>query len=147
MERHEVHDTLAAGPTTVGDIMTRRVTTLSPGNTLREAVEVFEECSFRHIVVLDANGHLAGVVSDRDVLRAASRDPKGTTVADIMSRQVTTATPHMPIADAIDVVVFKRINCLPVLDGAGKVCGLVTTTDLLGTFHNLLYRARGRRSS
>jgi CBS-domain-containing membrane protein len=53
----------------------------------------------------------------------------------------------MPIADAIDVVVFKRINCLPVLDGAGKVCGLVTTTDLLGTFHNLLYRARGRRSS
>jgi CBS domain-containing protein len=57
-----------------------------------------------------------------------------------MTREVATATPHMGLKTAIDIVVFKKINCLPVLDGGGEVCGIITTTDLLGGFHEMLSR-------
>jgi CBS domain-containing protein len=132
----------AGGRLTVGEIMTAQVTTLAPESSLLDAVNLFAECGFRHILVLDANGALAGVLSDRDALRfmARTRDAKGTVVASIMTREPATATRDMAVVDAIDVVVFHRINCLPVVDEAGKVCGILTTTDLLGAFHNLLER-------
>ena len=127
---------------TVGHIMTQRVTSLSPENSVMEAVNLFTECGFRHIPVIDAAGKLAGVLSDRDVLRAMVRTPHSdrTTIASIMVREPVTATPDMPLTDVIDVVIFHRIGCLPILDGAGTVCGIVTTTDLLGAFHDLLHR-------
>ena len=128
----------------VDQIMTRKVTSLSPESSVLEAVNLFTECGFRHLPVLDAAGKLAGVVSDRDVLRAMVRNPHSdrTSIASVMVREPVTAAPDMPLADVIDVVIFHRIGCLPILDAAGKLCGIVTTTDLLGAFHDLLHRIR-----
>jgi CBS domain-containing membrane protein len=136
---------------TVSDVMTRKVTSLSPQNSVLEAVNLFTECGFRHLPVVDAAGKLAGVLSDRDVLRAMVRTPHSdrTSIASIMVREPVTALPDMPLTDVIDVVIFHRIGCLPILDAAGKLCGIVTTTDLLGAFHDLLHRmqpARQRKS-
>jgi CBS domain-containing protein len=132
---------------TVGQIMTKRVTSLSPQNSVLEAVNLFTECGFRHIPVVDAAGKLAGVLSDRDVLRAMIRNPHSdrTSIASIMVKEPVTAKPDMPLIDVIDVVIFHRIGCLPILDGAGKLCGIVTTTDLLGAFHDLLHRTQPAR--
>jgi CBS domain-containing protein len=131
---------------TVGQIMTQRVTSLSPENSVLEAVNLFTECGFRHLPVVDASGKLAGVVSDRDVLRAMVRTPHSdrTPISSVMARDPVTATADMPLADVIDVVVFHRIGCMPILDTAGKLCGIVTTTDLLGAFHDLLHRIQPR---
>jgi CBS domain-containing protein len=128
------------GPTTVGDIMTTALRSLTPDTSIGEAITLFDECLFRHVVVLDADGQLAGVVSDRDVLRQAANGPanRARKVKEIMTREVATATPHMGIKTAIDIVVFKKIDCLPVLDGGGEVCGIITTSDLLAGFHEML---------
>ena len=130
------------GPTTVGDVMTTQVKSLSPDASVEEAMALFDECMFRHLVVVDADGRLAGVVSDRDVLRQAVKGGthRATQVKELMTREVATATPHMGLKTAIDIVVFKKTNCLPVLDGGGAVCGIITTTDLLGGFHEMLSR-------
>ena len=122
--------------------MTQKVTALSPQNSVLEAVNVFTECGFRHLPVVDAAGKFVGVLSDRDVLRAMIRKSQSdrTSIESIMVREPVTARPDMPLADAIDVVIFHRIGCLPILDAAGKLCGIVTTTDLLGAFHDLLHR-------
>jgi acetoin utilization protein AcuB len=130
------------GPTTVGDVMSTKVKSLSPDASVEEAMAVFEQWLFRHLVVVDADGRLAGVVSDRDVLRQAAKGGthRATKVKDLMTREVATATPHMGLKTAIDIVVFKKINCLPVLDGGGEVCGIITTTDLLAGFHEMLSR-------
>jgi CBS domain-containing protein len=127
---------------TVKQIMTQRVTSLPPQSSVLEAVNLFTECGFRHLPVVDATGKLAGVISDRDVLRAMVRTPHSDrmSIASVMVREPVTATPDMPLADVIDVVIFHKIGCLPILDASGKLCGIVTTTDLLGAFHDLLHR-------
>lgn len=129
---------------TVSEIMTVDVTSLSPDSSIESAVAAFAERDFRHLLVLDAAGHVAGVLSDRDVLRfmAHGLDPAKRTVRTIMSREAIVARPDMAVVDVIDVVVFHRINCLPVVDESGAVRGIVTTTDLLRAFHELLDERR-----
>ena len=131
-----------SGPTTVGDIMTTQLRSLPPGASVEEAIELFDECPFRHVVVLDADGRLAGILSDRAVLRQAAKGSanRALKVRELMTREVATATPHMAIKTAIDIVVFKKIDCLPVLDGGGQVCGIITTTDMLSGLHEMLNR-------
>jgi acetoin utilization protein AcuB len=126
--------------------MTPAVTTLTAEASVVDAVNLFGECAFRHIPVVDDDGQLCGIISDRDALRSMARKepPLSTQVSAIMSRDLVTATPDTPLEDAIDLVVFHRINCLPVVD-AGRLCGIVTTTDLLAAFHQLLHSSRPRR--
>ena len=129
-----------ATPATVADVMTERVSSLSPESSVLEAVSLFGECGFRHLLVVDGAGKLAGVLSDRDALRSMARtnDPERTKVGTVMTRDLVTATPQMALAEAVDLVVAHRINCLPVLDGTGTLRGIVTTTDLLAAFRTLL---------
>jgi CBS domain-containing protein len=129
-------------PATIGDIMTTELESVSPDTAIEKVVDIFDRSLFRHMVVIDADGRLAGVLSDRDVLRHVTKSQanRAARVKDIMTRQVATATPHMPLKTAIDILVFKKIDCLPVLDGGGEVCGLVTTTDLLAALHEMLNR-------
>ena len=133
------------GTPRVADVMTARATSLSPESSVLEAVSLFGECGFRHVLIIDGAGDLVGVLSDRDALRSMARthDPERTRVASVMTRDVVVATADMPVASAIDLLVEHRINCLPVVDGERKPCGIVTTTDLLKAFRELL----GQRAS
>jgi CBS domain-containing protein len=47
-----------------------------------------------------------------------------------------------PIIDAVSKIVAKRINCLPVVEDDGTVCGIVTSTDLLKSYQQLLEMVR-----
>jgi CBS domain-containing protein len=127
-------------PKSVGDIMTHRVTTIAPEAPVADAITLFEEFSFRHLVVIDKERRLAGVLSDRDSLRHLARGESSqrATVATIMKGNPVSVTPETPVKDAIDLLSFHRINCLPVVDATGCVCGIVTTTDLLGTLYEIL---------
>lgn len=137
-------EALARIPVAIRDVMTRQVTTLSLDDSVFDAVQLFGECGFRHVLVTDPTGRFEGVVSDRDALRSMARGRAAdqTRVADIMARDGVVAGPDMSLLDAIDVMAFYRVHCLPVVDVDGKVCGIVTTTDLLGAFHEFLDRLR-----
>jgi CBS domain-containing protein len=126
----------------VADVMSWPVTTLSAESSIADAEAIFTGCGFRHIPVADAAGRIAGIVSDRDVLRATDQTA---TIGGIMTRPPITATPHMPIRDAIRLIIFHRFNCLPVVDGGGKVCGIVTTTDLLAALYAVMERPDAER--
>jgi acetoin utilization protein AcuB len=125
---------------TVADVMTAQVTSLAPDRSVLDAVSLFGECGFRHLLVVDGDGNLAGVLSDRDALRSMARthDPERTRVSTVMARDLVVATPDMPLANAIELLVANRINCLPVVDTGGRACGILTTTDLLKAFRGLL---------
>ena len=129
---------------TVGEIMTAAVRTLTPDRPIADAVAIFNEYGCRHMPVVSDN-RLVGVLSDRDALRAMAQG-KGTAVdvGSIMTRGGITVTTKTAITDAIELVVFHRINCLPVADN-GTLRGLVTTTDLLQALHQLLQERRGPR--
>ncbi len=131
---------LSKFPTRVADIMTKKVVTFSPSNSLREAITTISTHQFRHFLVLEDNKSVVGVVSDRDVLRAINRseDWNTTTLANVMTAEPTTVRPDTPLSEAVEQLLKRRINCLPVVDESGRVCGIVTSTDLLRSFQHIL---------
>jgi acetoin utilization protein AcuB len=104
--------------TGVADVMTTQVTTVAPETLVAEAIQLFGECNIRHLLVTDQQGRLAGVFSDRDALRQMARgcDPFATRVAALMRQEPVSVAEDTPIQDAIELLSFHRINCLPVID-------------------------------
>jgi acetoin utilization protein AcuB len=135
---------LVIGPTEVADVMTGKVVTLSPQHSFDDAVKLMNNRFFRHCVVVDSSGKIAGVISDRDILRELSR-PAGRqarSLDQIMTRAPFTVQRHTPIRDAVSKMLAQRINCLPVVSDDGTVCGIVTSTDLLKSYQQLLQLIR-----
>jgi len=125
--------------TSVADVMTTKLTTLSPHYTFGEAVQLMANSPFRHFLVINADRTLAGVFSDRDVLRALGRTPKwqAKAVSGVMTRYVVTVNPTTPLSIAAKLMLERRINCLPVVEDDGKVCGILTSTDLLSIYQKM----------
>jgi len=133
-------DSMIVGPTEVADVMIAKVVTLSPHSSFSEAANLMNHRYFRHCVVVDAHGQLVGVISDRDIWRALARNPnaRSKSLDQIMTRNPVTVRRNTPIAEAVSKIVSKRINCLPVVEENGSVCGIVTSTDLLKSYQQLL---------
>jgi len=123
----------------VRDLMTKEVVTLESGQPVQEAIDLFAERQFRHLLVADG-GVLAGVLSDRDVLRCLVRNgARDAPVSSIMTRAAITTGRNASISEAIRLIIHNRINCLPVVTGEGAVQGILTTTDLLRALFALQY--------
>jgi CBS domain-containing protein len=131
---------LVIGPTEVADVMTGKVVTLSPHHSFNDAANLMNDRYFRHCVVVDSSRKVVGVISDRDILRALARNPnaRSKSLDQIMTPNPITVRRSTPIVDAVSKIVAKRINCLPVVDDDGAVCGIVTSTDLLKSYQQLL---------
>jgi CBS domain-containing protein len=82
---------------------------------------------------------LAGVISDRDLLRFMIREPQWGTaaVAEVMKVDPITVNPDTPLSAAVAEMLKRRINCLPVVDANNQVVGILTSTDLLRTLHKI----------
>jgi CBS domain-containing protein len=126
---------------TLRDIMSPTVETASPDETVLDARNRFREGGFRHLPIVEGE-QLLGVVSDRDVLRAAGPSLGLTTydedagpdvdrtLREIMSRYMITADPTMSVQEAADTMLRNDVSALPVLD-EGRLVGIVTTADVL----------------
>lgn len=127
------------GPTHVGAVMTKKPMTMMPDESFAELVGRMANRAFRHMLVVDEDQRLHGVISDRDVLRALSRTPDWNqkSVAQIMSQDSITTTPDSAISAAVRTMLDKRINCLPVIGADGRVAGILTSTDLLQAYEQL----------
>jgi len=145
------------------DIMQTRLHTLSPGDTITEAVRHFQtalEDEHRKVfglMVTDENDHLVGMLSMYDILlfiqpkhvhiwgEMEDIDPtalyeerlekvKSILVGDIMTTEVVTITPDTHLMVIADIMIKKHIRRLPVVDGR-EVVGIVFVSDV---FHHLL---------
>jgi CBS domain-containing protein len=136
----------ATAPLLVEHVMTRRPTCIDLDVTAYELVRLFHAQRFRHPLVIDELGRLVGVISDRDVLRCFGTDGSPTreeleevTARALMSTDVITIEPQALLADAVSAMLAHGINCLPVVDD-GKVCGIVTSTDVYLVTERMLRR-------
>jgi len=125
-------------------IMTASVTTIGPEATIHEAWKLFQHRRFRHVPVLNREGIIIGLLSDRDVLRqvAGSRqssssedvtDPLSQEIQVVMTRQVLTAHPETEIRSVARVMFTERIGAMPIVDHDGVLVGIVTRSDILRT--------------
>jgi acetoin utilization protein AcuB len=117
--------------------------TLRRNDSFGAAVSLMATKNVRHSVVVDDDGRILGVISDRDVLRALARTPdwQSKSVSEIMTPKPVVARPETRLTEAVGELLLKRINCLPVVLENGTVCGILTTTDLLKSYQQVLESA------
>ncbi len=84
--------------------------------------------SVNHIVAVDKNGKLRGIVTSWDITKAVAEDKKK--LKDIVVRRVITTTVNEPIEAASRKMAQNKISALPVIDGERKVVGIVTSEDI-----------------
>jgi len=116
----------------IGDIMTRGVYTVAADATMAEIAKAMTKGRFGSAIVVDGSDRLAGIVTERDVLRAASSgaDMTTATAAEWMTADPVTATYDMDIAEAADLMGARGFRHLPVRDG-DRVAGIVSQRDVL----------------
>lgn len=139
---------------TVDDLMEREVVTLNGDDNLSLAEDIMRLGRIRHLPVLQG-GTLAGVLSQRDLFRAAvssvlqlQRSSEREWLAriairDVMTAPVVTVAPGTPIREAVEIMLARQIGCLPVVSD-GRLLGLVSETDCLRHLATLLRIAEER---
>ena len=88
---------ILAGPLRVAELMTSETTSMSADQTFGELVTMMANLSFHHVLVVDGDKNLCGVISDRDVLRVLARSPQwhSKQLSEIMTQEPVTTTPDM----------------------------------------------------
>jgi CBS domain-containing protein len=117
---------------TVSDIMTAAAVIDSADDTLAEASARMWQQQTGSLLIMEGD-NLLGIVTERDVLRvvAEGKDPKATTVRDIMTTDVVTVAPDKTIKGAAEIMFQKWFRHLPVVTAEGKVVGILSLRDLL----------------
>lgn len=128
--------------------MTHDPVVVSPGHSLADALRLTRERRIRHLPVVD-DGVLVGMVSDRDV-RTALPSPltepdaervaflERTPVSAIMRPDVESVGPLDSVEDAAKLMRRRRIGALPVVDAHGRVLGILSESDVLDAFVEIL---------
>ena len=120
----------------VKDIMTKNVATVNPDSNILEAAQLMQKHNVGSIPVCDQSG-VIGIVTDRDnVVRniAHGKSPKDTPVRDVMTGQVTTASPEMEVDDITRMMSEKQIRRVPVVDG-NRIVGMIALGDVATNNH------------
>jgi CBS domain-containing protein len=118
----------------VRDVMTEPTVTESATDSLRAAAERMWRQQTGSLLVTD-KGHLTGIITERDILRAVAlgADPDRTTVDEVMTADVYTVPPTMPLQQAAREMAVRWIRHLPVMEG-GRLLGVVSMRDVTGVF-------------
>ena len=134
----------------VSQLMTRNLISVSPVDSVEEAVRLLRQKGVRHLLVLK-QGRLVGIISDRDIKRALEPSQvrkkklmnigglffllEPILIREIMTRDVVTIGPEAYVQEAASIMVVERFGALPVVKD-DKPVGIVTETDLLRYFAN-----------
>ena len=116
----------------VSDIMNTDVVSVTPDESALLAARLLSRHNIGSLPVCEEDGALKGIVTDRDiVLRcvAGGARPSETSVRDIMSRSVVTASPEDDVARASELMSTAQVRRLPVVRG-GKLVGMLALGDL-----------------
>ena len=109
------------------------VITIWPGASLRSAVERMAKRNVGALVVVDDEGKVVGMVSEREVVHALAETGEralAEAVADLMPRRLITCGPDDRLADLMAVMTEHRVRHLPVVED-GRLVGLVSIGDLV----------------
>jgi len=125
--------------------MTSPVVTINTDLPFQEALRMMREKHFRRLPVVDKNGVLIGIVSERDLLFASPSPATSLSIWEVnylmskikidrlMSTSVVTTAPDTTLEDAAHLMVEHKIGGLPVVDDQNHPIGIITETDIFRT--------------
>lgn len=111
----------------VNNYMTKSVITLSPEDTVEDAIDLIQKTGHDGFPVVDSDMKLVGYISSIDLLK---KDPK-MKVKEIMARQLYIAREFMDLRDAARVMFRTGHSKLPVVDEAGRLVGIISNSDVI----------------
>ncbi|MDJ0912328.1 MAG: CBS and ACT domain-containing protein [Desulfobacterales bacterium] len=126
----------------VGRVMQTELVTVSADTSLTNAKKIIEEKKIAHLLIVDADEKLLGIVSDRDLKQSWASPATSLsvhelnyllnqmTVGMIMISTPITVTPSTTIERAARIMQENRISALPVVEN-DQLAGIITTTDVM----------------
>ncbi|MEW6584241.1 MAG: NADH-ubiquinone oxidoreductase-F iron-sulfur binding region domain-containing protein [Nitrospirota bacterium] len=119
---------------TLKDILESRpyeIVTIHKDCTISEAVHKMTEKNISGVFVVDENGKLESLFTERDIVRSVFNNTSfDQTLKDICMREIITFSPSSEISSAITIASRKKIRHLPVVEG-DKIIGMITFRDLV----------------
>ncbi len=121
---------------TIGAVLREKgndVVSVTPSTTVQHIAEIITSRRIGAVIVLDPDGRLAGIVSERDVVKALAGQGAGihTMLAEqIMTREVTTADPKTTIEQAMEIMDHGYFRHLPVVEN-GNLVGIISIRDVV----------------
>ncbi len=133
----------------VSSIMTTKLQTVRPGDSVHKVMEIFRQFGFHHIPVVDEGEKLVGIISREDFLRISYELSLSTSsqtyskvtyrsmkVEEVMTTNPISLEPEDTIGLAADIFLANEFHALPVIEDQ-TIVGIVTTHDLLQySFHS-----------
>ena len=110
----------------------RHIISIAPEASVFDAIVLMAEKAVGSLVVME-DDELCGIITERDYARKViikGRSAKTTTVAEIMTAEVLTASSSESVNDCMEVMTEKRLRHLPVVED-NRVIGLISTGDLV----------------
>ncbi len=147
----------------VRNIMTEEVITVSTGDSVETCAKLLQENNISGLPVLDEAGKVAGIVTEGDLIRRASRvkapgyleilggliylgSPKkfvdelqramSLEAGQLMSTNVIAVNPEETLEKAATLMIEKGISRLPVLDKQGKLVGIISRRDIMRSLYS-----------
>ena len=109
-----------------------KVVTIRPEQSVREALQLLAEHNIGALVVVDGGARPVGILSERDVVRAAAKSESmfGDSVNRLMTRDVIVGLPSDDLVSVGVTMTEKRIRHLPVVEGS-RLVGIVSIGDVV----------------
>jgi len=129
----------------VRGLMTYHVFTVGPDDDLQALYDLMASRHVRHVPVVDREGKVVGLVTERDLARSAlgSRDElplsmqrevlRRRKIREIMATEVDTVEADEDLKAAAEMLIENKIGCLPVVDGR-RLVGILTESDFVRNF-------------
>lgn len=141
----------------VAERMTKHPVTMESTATVGEVDRVMKKNKFHRMIIVD-DGKLVGYLSDRDVMRVTPSPATSLSkfeirslldklkVKDIMQKKVVTVNEDATIEEAALIMFNNKVGGLPVISEVGTVVGIITATDILKTFVNVMGLPQGGKT-
>lgn len=121
----------------VGDRMTRDVITVSDNATVAEGLRLMDDRDVNRLPVIDAEGHLSGIVSDMDLRIAEAAGGLADRIRSVMTTRLVTISEYCTLEKAATLMRRKGVGGLPVVRG-NQLVGIITDGDIFDVFRQLL---------
>lgn len=135
----------------VSETMNTNLVSVAPETKLSEVRALMKNNNFRHLPVVNAEGKLIGIVTDRDMRDASpssllsAEEYQRTldrvmehSVSEIMTKDPLTISVYFTLQDTLMVMGSRKVGALPVVDEEGYLKGIMSTRDLLKAFVNVM---------
>ena len=141
----------------VADRMTKHPVSVTSSATIGEVNKLMQKNNFHRMLIID-DGKLVGYLSDRDIARVTPSPATSLSkfeirslldklsVKDIMKTKVVTVNEDATIEEAALIMYQNKVGGLPVISEVGAVVGIITATDILKTFVDVMGLPRGGKT-